>query len=182
MNHNDKMPDFNDGKGRIMPPIEVARHMRLSSVGLTYKTHGEVWDAAPEIRITGLLELILGKIEAADEARSQGQKLEKHCEWFNDLRYRDEMLLARHKKQLARIGRFVDVRFFSQWVCAGYRLAFLGDAYCGYGRKKYGELIRSILDEIETLKNIKRIDDLTKLDGVGPATIKKIKKRIEESK
>ena len=58
----DALPDWQQHKSAR----EVARYMRTTGrrVGVRYRTHGDVWNAPDSLLTVGLLDLILGRLEA----------------------------------------------------------------------------------------------------------------------
>lgn len=160
---------------------EVAEFLRdedAGGVGREYKTHGDVWNAKPEIVLTGLLHLILDELEKLnDEPKDQ---LELHSRWLTDWYDRVVSLIAEHDQQCERIAKFCDLELLRRdvdrqkvrWFSIIYRQDI--------GRHR--RMFEDLQDKVKRLRRVKSLADIEKLDGIGKKMAEAIRRKMSEPK
>lgn len=190
----DRHTTFNGEDGRHFTPQMAARFMFESMVGRYYKTHGEVWDVKPEVRIIGMLECIYEAI-TTKERDIDAERLEAHSEYLSGYYWKaDTKLLNRMRSNLSRINCLCGGNL--HLVMRSYRMRrtlstsistmaklFADHRTCTpVAYKTYYGLQAEVVDLTNRLRSIKTLDDLTLLDGVGLRTVATIKSLIAQEK
>lgn len=176
---------FNDKEGLHFSFKEAARKCMQDGIGLTYKTHGDVWDVSNETRIVGMLELIYDKLKKA-ESNIDSERLEAHAMYLKWRFKYDKALLRDVKRNVNRIVKMCggeNILKRSQLWAYRRSIHDLASRYVdercnSYSRMQTHDDLRcDVMGENEILKGIKTIDDLQSLNGIGKKTIARLKSK-----
>lgn len=191
INRDEKLPEWQQHKA----PVDVAKYFRKpgQKVGRIYKTHGAVWDSGDAIQQTGLLHLILDELELlgkqAHKARNQQEghdALEAHRIWLKHFHDDAVRYLVANEKQIRRISRFCDPKFWRCSLEAGSDIHTLIRSFHRHYRREpvwYGwDGVRLLVNQVRQLKTIRNISDLGNLKNIGRQKAARIQKKMEEMK
>jgi len=159
-------------------PKGVAEYMRDQgrTVGRKYETHGDVWQANDAIVQTGLLHLILDKLEQMQE---RSDPMEGHQEWLEHWHGRVTKAVAEHEKQKARL-----------------LVMFGADANLGADLRNYFDVHRSsrlyrrdstnhlqaferLEEKIKRMRSVRKPEDVENLEGIGEKKALKILQKMQ---
>ena len=140
----------------------------------------QVWNAKPETMAVGLLRLLVRELRATrellerqDEQAKHEERMERHREWL--VCYRDEYRDL-HKTFHRHVDRIVQLSGWKWPLPSGMR------AY-GYNyvpQEDYGYSAVSFLrDRLEVLKQVKSIDDMLLIEGIGKVRVQKLKEQAK---
>jgi hypothetical protein len=164
-------------------PVDVAEYMHRQGrrVGRTYKTHGEVWDAKTEVVQTGLLHLILDKIESLDQPVKRPQDNGMHEHSFFLKYYHTELmrLVSVYNKHYDRLLSLLHTKklvsdYYKPCLCMS-RFSYL---YRKDFQRFYREK-RDLIEQVSLIRSIKTADEIGKLPGIGKKTAAKLRDAME---
>jgi hypothetical protein len=175
-------------------PKSIAQHMRGygKDVGKTYRTLKAIWNAPNEELQTGLLHLIIDKLEEIADILSKKpvDMMAGHAAWMFRFHQRAEKAIEDHKKECARVNKFCDVSLLGRdakqrhdinFMSQDYRHDFAtGDRDANFLQGKYYKHSRiiEVEEKVKRLKSVKSISDIEKLDGIGKVKAEKIRAKV----
>lgn len=152
-------------------PKGVAEYMRDEgrSVGRKYETHGDVWQASDATVQTGLLHLILDKLELdkLEQMQKRADPMEGHREWLEHWHPRVTKAIAEHEKHRKRL-----VAMFGEEAKLGADMRNYFDIHRSsrlYRRdtaEHYRAFERLEL-KLKRMRSVRKPEDVSNLDGIG---------------
>ena len=166
---NQELPESQQHK----TPTPLAEYMRSvgAEVGREYKTHGEIWDADPQLMQIGLLHLILDELE---DMQKTEDPMEGHAYWLNHIRDNVEKLNREHATQLLRLLLMfgADAKLGSDME-NGFDIHKSSQVF-RRNRWRHSVEMTDLEKKVKRLKSVCNPEDVVNLHGIGKKTALKL--------
>lgn len=185
---------FPEKDGKLLTPEALADWHRLYSVSRTYRTHASALDAPTDLLILGTLQQIVSLLKK-QAAPTDAECLDRHCDYLKYGFFDSD-------RELCRSGRLHTIRVLQiagegashlLTRCPVIRLfrdntaRRLAEMFVDQGTLSqcdipddYDTFRLLLVSANRCLSRIQTVDDLSQLDGIGPATVEKIKAALKE--
>jgi hypothetical protein len=185
---DDKFPD--EG-GKHFSAKKAALFLNDLDVGKKYTTHGPVYDLPDSLRTVGMLEAIYDILNEMHKQRDNtANRLEKHACYLDRHWKRDTMLLQRLNREADRIHKLCggieilldsyDTRWALRTDISELASLYVDGMFDGYALMHvYNTRIARLETTRTMLKQIRSIDGLSVLYGIGKVTVTKIKAHVK---
>ena len=162
-------------------PRDVAQYFRSegSGVGREYNTHGDVWAASEAIVQTGLLHLILDKLE---EMQKPKDLMKRHPVWleiWHPLVTKEVAEFEKHRKRLTNMfGGEADLGC-DMSNC--FDVHYSSDLYL-QGGDRHKQRYESFKKQLMRLKSVRKPEDVINLEGIGKKKAAQILEKMRNGK
>lgn len=174
-----------------MTPKDVARYFRDYAVyggynvGKKYQTYGELWSEDEMVVQTGLLHLILDKMEDMQRQKFEEQRKKNwhvsHKTWLRVHVSSMRRLLAQHEKEAKRlIEMFGSEIKRSSDLIEERELRHFSQLFRN-SREEYRGAEAALRCKVARMQSVKKRDDLLNLKGIGKKTLQKLQSRATQA-
>jgi hypothetical protein len=166
---DDKLPWWQ----RLMSAKAVAQYMRNEGrdIGSEYSTHGDVWDEKDEVVQTGLMHLILDQLQRLNANKDEWY--DQHRRWLRDHYDEAQRLVMEHAQHKSRLVALCGAEVYRSSDLRSNSIHWMAETYYR-GWSEYKELRDLVKERVDSMKKVRKVEDVGILYGIGKKTAAKI--------